>query len=74
MNLSVGCANCLCSLSPWERVGVRVLWPELKTPLTLTLSQGERGKKVPVKMNVTMHQEQALLYSWQVAYSGPLLP
>jgi hypothetical protein len=54
MNLSIGRANCLCSLSLWERAEVRV--PKCrKKPLTLTLSWGERGQKGPVKINVTVH-------------------
>jgi hypothetical protein len=41
-------AGCAFSLSLRERAGVRV--PKLrKKPLTLTLSQGERGKKGPLK-------------------------
>ena len=54
MQLSVGCAHCLCSLSLWERAGVRV--PRCrKKPLTLTLSRGEREQKGPVKINVTVY-------------------
>src|SRR5215471_9192131 len=40
MNLSVVCANCLCSLSLWERARVSISRCRQK-PLTLTLSQGE---------------------------------
>ncbi len=37
----------LCSLSLWERAGVRAAprWPMRPTSLTLTLSLGERGRK-----------------------------
>ena len=55
MNLTVCGANCLCSLSLRERVGVRGLSAWDEDPLTLTLSQGERGKKVPVKINLTVY-------------------
>jgi len=56
MNLTVFCTNGLHSLSLWERAGVRVRMADHAWgTLTLTLSQGERGKKVPVKMNVTMY-------------------
>jgi hypothetical protein len=52
--LSVGCTECLCSLSLWERAGVR--GPRYrKKPLTLILSQKERGQKGPVKINVTVY-------------------
>jgi hypothetical protein len=37
-----------------ERAGVRGPRP-WKKPLTLTLSQRERGKKVSVKLNLTMY-------------------
>ena len=42
MSLSVGCDTCLCSLSLWERTGVRVPSVSLK-PLTLTLSRWGEG-------------------------------
>ena len=50
-------ASGLCSLSLRERAGVRVREQGRNAwgTLTLTLSQGERGKKVPVIMNVTMY-------------------
>src|SRR5262245_6063394 len=43
MSLTIFCASSLCSLSLWERAGVRVPRAHEK-PLTLTLSRGERGK------------------------------
>jgi len=54
MNLTVFCTTGLCSLSPRERAGVRVP-KRRKKPLTLSLSQRERGKKVPVKINLTTY-------------------
>jgi len=54
MNLTVFCTNGLYALSLRERAGVRVrMGNHAWKTLTLTLSQGERGKRVPVKMNVT---------------------
>jgi hypothetical protein len=54
MHLTVFCTNGLCSLSLRERAGVRVPRSRKKL-LTLTLSQGERGQMVPVKIDLTMY-------------------
>ena len=55
MNLTVCCTPGLCSLSLRERAGVRGLLAWTENPLTLTLSQGEREQKVPVKINLTAY-------------------
>src|SRR5215471_9864440 len=57
MHLMVCCASGLCSLSFRERAEVRVPG-DRKKPLTLPLSQRERGQTVQVKINVTMHYQR----------------